>query len=243
MNHKAEYFLDLYKQIEELLGSVYSGQRIDSNPVKYFAESSEGKAYREELNICREVRNLLSHNPKINGEAAVMPSDESVKFLEKLLNRLENPPLAMEYATKNIVFTSYREKVIPLMKKMEMRGYSHIPVIEKGRFTGVFSISTIFSYVIDNPDYNITENTEVGFFKNYLPAENHANETFVFVNPNADYWTAKRLMEKKKMKNKRLAAIFITSNGLESGKLLGMLTPLDIIKKEIETNDIEEEKL
>ena len=34
------------------------------------------------------------------------------------------------------------------------------------------------------------------------------------------------------VKNKRLAAIFITSDGTATGKLIGMLTPWDIIGKE-----------
>ena len=55
---------------------------------------------RDKLDVCREIRNLLTHNPNLNGEPIVEPSQSVVEAMKEVLEFVKRPPLAMEFATK-----------------------------------------------------------------------------------------------------------------------------------------------
>ena len=65
MENRCEKFLNLYRDLEEHLAAEAGGSR--SGLVQEFA-AKEGSRYREELDVFRETRNLLSHHGKIGGE-------------------------------------------------------------------------------------------------------------------------------------------------------------------------------
>ena len=60
-----EKFLELYKEMEGLLKEKYMGEATRSGVVMKFINSLEGKRFREKLNTCREIRNILAHSPDI----------------------------------------------------------------------------------------------------------------------------------------------------------------------------------
>lgn len=79
-----EEFLDKYKQMEVLVRGEYNLGNNDS-VMNFLISNNEFKALENELDLCRDTRNLLSHNPKINGEYAVYPSEEMIKLLDKVI--------------------------------------------------------------------------------------------------------------------------------------------------------------
>jgi len=83
----SDIFLELYKELEELLTVKYSGSKkpVGSAVMRYFNDD-EGKKWREELNICREMRNMLSHHAMIGGKAVFEPSDEIIGILQRILS-------------------------------------------------------------------------------------------------------------------------------------------------------------
>ena len=71
----AQEFLDLYKQMEALLDEKYgeaAGRR--GNAVTRFINEPAGREYIDELDLCREVRNMLPHNPDMEGRPVVEPA-------------------------------------------------------------------------------------------------------------------------------------------------------------------------
>ena len=63
--NNTDLFLDLYKQLEQTAVSVY-GLPADGTAVSKLERFNEYKSIRAELKYCREVRALLTHNPKID---------------------------------------------------------------------------------------------------------------------------------------------------------------------------------
>lgn len=233
----AQEFLDLYKQMEALLDEKYGeavGRR--GNAVTRFINEPAGREYRDELDLCREVRNLLTHNPNMDGVPVVEPAPALLQTLRDAIARLEAPPTVMQYATptSELMMTDLKQKAYTVMKNMEKRGFSHIPVVVNKKFMGVFSISTLFSYQLADPKCKFDiEDVLISDFSQFISIENHTCERFLFMTPEHTYWDAQKAFERGNgMKHKRLAAIFITSDGSSKGKLLGMLTPWDIIGKE-----------
>ncbi len=233
MEHKTREFLYRYKELEEFLTARYDREnRHTSSAVYTFAHSREGAPFREDLDLCREIRNLLSHRSDIDGEPIVEPASGLIEVLDKVLSYVKQPPRIIEYATpaKDLLQTSLKSKVYELMRFMEKRGYSHVPVVQNGTLIGVFSVSTLFSYQLSYPDRTLRKDALLGDLAEFLPISCHCSETFHFLSPDATFLDAQEAFEVV-TRGKRLAAIFLTQDGTPKGKLLGMVTPWDVLGK------------
>lgn len=233
---KSDEFLNLYKTLEEVLSEKYSDRtRNYGSVVVQFMNDAEGRQFKDKLNLCREIRNLLSHHPEVNGESIIEPSQTMIDFLNEVIDYVKRPPLAISYATpfENLLKASLSNKALTVMKKMEKRGFSHVPVIEDKRFVGVFSVGTVFVYISENTPMVNIEEMEIRDFMNYLPVDFHTTERFRFMPKTTTVTEAKTAFEQPHQRSRRLAAVFITDNGTQSGRLLGMITPWDLLRTSI----------
>ena len=227
-NHE---FLNLYKMIEDTLEERYARQgRRYSSVIMEFINSPEGEPWREKMDMCREIRNLMTHTADIGGEAIVTPAQGVVDILREILEYVKKPPMAIDYATKNaqILKASPMDFALPLMRAMQKRGFSHAPVMMNEKMVGVFSVSTIFSHVLSGGD-SVDERTRVKDFDSLLPIEDHVFEQFSFIGEQATLPEAQAAFDRRD--KKRMAALFVTRGGEKDGALLGMITPWDVLRK------------
>ncbi len=226
---RSDDFLDKYKSLEEALSLKYGlDEKAFGSPVVKFINDKESKNYREKLDLCREIRNFLSHHSDIDGEPIVEPSESIIRFLDEVIQFVERPPLAIGFCTlyENVLKTSPTQKALTVMKKMQRMGFSHVPVVSEGEFVGVFSISTVFSYALK---YGITENLTIGDFEEFLSPDQHENERFKFMHKDVSLFDVRAEFEKKPFRSKKLAVVFLTDNGTPNGRIVGLLTPWDVI--------------
>ncbi len=229
--HRTSEFLDLYKQLEEVLEEKYrNARRRCSSVVMEFLQDYDSTPVREKLDVCREIRNLLTHSANLGGEPIVEPSAQVVKALREALEFVKRPPLALEYAVKGeqIMKAGLNQKVLRLMEIMERNGYSHIPVMRNGELFGVFSAGAVFLYQLRSGGKAITPNTTLRDLGKYLDLGEHM-ENYEFVPRSETYISVRKKFEKFRGKNKRISAIFITETGRPDQRLLGMLTPWDVL--------------
>ena len=228
---RADEFLNHYRALEEALNRKYGfEEKVFGSSIVRFINDKESKPFREKLNICREIRNLLSHHAEVNGERILEPAVSMIEFLAEVTEYVSRPPLALDSAThyEDILKTSMSQKAQTVMKKMERSGFSHVPVIEEGSFIGVFSVSTIFTYCLTNGMTSIDDTMTIGDFGEFLGFDKHSTEKFLFVGKDVTLFEVRQMFDKRR-RYKRLAAIFITDNGSCEGRILGMLTPWDVI--------------
>ena len=86
-NQRAEEFLDLYRRLETASEKLM-GTDSRSSPIMKLTRHRDFQKYKEGLDYARQVRNLLTHEAKLNGQYGVVPSDNLFRFMEKLVNRL-----------------------------------------------------------------------------------------------------------------------------------------------------------
>jgi len=228
-------FLDLYKELEELLTAKYrnAGKKY-SSVIMRFINEPEGRRFSDELDVCREIRNLLSHHSDIGGEAIVEPSAAVVKALEEIVDTVKNPPTALKIATpaSKLLTADRNTRLAALIEKMDKRGFSHIPVMEENKVVGVFSISTVFSYIKEYREAAVKSYADLRMedFGEFLNIDKHTSETFRFVAANADIYDIQSIFNAAGPDKKRVAAVFVTSGGSKNTPLLGMITPWDLIR-------------
>ena len=228
---RIERFLDLYKQLEDELEDKYrNARRHYSSVVFEFIRDEDSAPVRDQLETCREIRNLLTHSANLGGEPIVEPSAPVVAAMEEVLNFVRKPPLALDYATKwdQVMKAHLHQKVLRLMEVMDKNGYSHIPVLNDGEFCGVFSVGSVFQYNLRPGGKVSTPETTVAERGRHIQVDAHM-ENYDFVPKDATYLSVRRKFEKVRGKNKRISVIFITENGKTGERVLGMLTPWDVL--------------
>ncbi len=231
---RADEFLNAYRELEETLNAKYNvDEKKFGSPIVRFMSEKESKPYRENLDICREIRNFLSHHSEVNGERIIQPSQAMISFLGEVTDFIKQPPLAIEVSTlfADILKTTLSQKAQTVMKKMERQGFSHVPVIDGGECIGVFSVSTVFTYSLENGMTSLRDDMLISDFGEMLSFNNHSAERFRFFGRETSIYDVRNEFERKRPGAKRLAAVFITDSGSSRGRILGMLTPWDVINE------------
>lgn len=225
-----EQFLDLYKRIENELEKRYEhGKRKYSSVVFEFIRDQESEPIRDGLEICREIRNLLTHSANVGGVPVVEPSLYIVEMMGEILKYVEAPPLALEFATRGeqILKAKLSQKALRLMEVMSKNGFSHVPVTENGELFGVFSAGVIFQFTL-NSNKRIDKETTLAELKEYISINGHY-ENYAFLPKSTTYMEARKTFQHIKARNRRVSVAFITETGKQNEPLLGMVTPWDVL--------------
>ncbi len=228
MNSKTEHFLDLYRQLEVAVAATYDLRNSES-PVVFLMRRPEFRELRSELEYCKDVRNLLSHNPKVGERYAVEPSDEMLALMDRVLERVRHPRQARHIwvARERVYCCTMKDFVRPAMQKMHERCYTHVPILKNGTVIGVFSENTLLSCLLAQEPVRIDERTRFSDVAAYLPLAQHRAEVFRFVAPSAPVAAIEELFAEASKKQERIGMIFVTTGGKPSGRLLGIISPQD----------------
>ncbi len=227
-------FLDMFRTLEKLLDEKYHHRRRHfSSVVIEYINDPESEPFREELDVCREVRNLLTHSASIEGLPPVTPSQPLVDTLQSIIDYIQAPPMAMNVATPSskLLTTHPNQRVLGVMQKMKDRGYSHVPVIDYGKFVGMFSVSTPFAHALENPSKGIGTDSRIGDFGRWLEIDEHPTERFEFMARDTDLNVVRKAFDTVGSDRKRLAMTMITENDRQNETILGVITPWDVMKK------------
>ena len=228
---RAETFLSMFRVLEGMLDKKYAGRENGSSSVvmRYIGDP-ESEPVRAQLDLCRELRNLLTHNADDEGNPVCEPSKAMLDTLYKIIEYVESPKPALIYATpgERVLRAHPGDPALEVMRRMEKHGFSHVPVLEKGGISGIFSMRGVFSYVLKHG--GVREDTRVRDFGELLQINRPGGgERFLLLPATATYHDVRAAFERAGERDSRLAAVFITQNGQLDEPLLGMLTPWDVL--------------
>ncbi len=228
-NRQTDCFLDLYKRLETTAAKVVSAKARGSI-VLNLADHPRFARYRSELDCCREVRNLLAHEVRINGDFAVTPGDATIAFLEKILAMIEAPSLARSCATPTprLLTAKETDSVCWLTRKMEERGFSHVPLLKNGVVDGVFSEHVLFEALRESRSLTITADTTLASFAEFLPIGRTINKLYRFLPATATIDDAAAAFDRTQTR-RSTKIVFLTEHGAPSEPLIGLLSPNDVL--------------
>lgn len=227
--NRTEEFLDKYKQMEVLVRNEYNLGNNDS-VMNFLISNNEFKSLENELDLCRDTRNLLSHNPKINGEYAVYPSEEMIKLLDKVIQKVTQPIKASNIMVKKseLCFMGMEDKVLDAMATMKEQSYKYIPILADGVLVGMFSAKTVLEIMVNEGADIFKDNIIFEGIKNYITVENVSSKTFAFVGNSTLLSEIKEIFKDDVDNKERINIIFVTQHGKKDEKLLGIITAWEI---------------
>ena len=225
----AQEFLDKYKYLETTVRRKYNLKNYKDSPIVFLQNQSEFYDIYNELEYCRQLRNLISHNPRVYD--GVQPSRSLIELLENTTNKVLNPPLAIDKAIQRsaVLCAKMSDNVLPVMKEMSEKTYTHVPIIDDGRVIGVFSENTVFSYLVDEEIVGIEPTTTFEDLGNFLPLESHRAESFRFISKKTLLRDVVKLFDDAVKEGDRIGLVMITKSGKQEDKLMGIITAWDIV--------------
>lgn len=230
MKDSISVFRELCSKFENAVRVKY-GLDDTQKAFSQFSSKKENKKFKKDTEVIRNIRNLLSHvDCKIEGKAAIEINENIIEKFKEIISYLENPPLvASRYITEMFV-VDLEEKLEKLIKIMNEKKISHVPVLDKDKkLIGVFSENTIFSKLSEDEIIEIGKEYKVKDYEKYIKLENHSSEYFDFIKRNEELASAQNLFNKSIKKDKKLVMLFVTENGKKTEKILGILTPWDLL--------------
>jgi CBS domain-containing protein len=231
MKQQTERFLEVYRRLEAVAPKVLSKeqQRGNGGIVARLVRHPKFAAYREELDCCREVRNLLTHEVQVDGQPAVIPSGAMISFLEKIIELIENPKRVKDCMTplSHLLVVENDTPVLEIMEEMWRRGLSRVPLLEGGVVRGMLSLEAIFHVTMDG--VRVTADTRVGEVRNYLALDGAPHTHYTFVSPETTVDTAEVIFREGQGRKNKLRALLVTEDGVPSGTLLGIVSPYDVL--------------
>ena len=229
-NDATSEFIELYKRLESAIRDKYDVPQ-GTGAVSWLIRNERGfGGVRDELNYCREVRNLLQHGESLQGDFAVVPSAGMLACIRSVLERVEGLPRAIDLCvkTRDVYSASLKDSMLAAMRVMCDRSYSHIPILEDGRVKGVFSAKSLLTCIIENGMKRLDETMTFEQIAGLLPLDKHGSETFAFVPQDMLAPSIAELFQRARTQSKRLGVVFVTAHGKQSERLLGLLTAWDM---------------
>ena len=231
MKQQIERFLEAYRRLEAVAPKVLTKeqQRGSGGVVARLIRHPKFAPYREELDCCREVRNLLTHEVQVDGQPAVIPSGAMIAFLEKIIELIENPKRVKDCMTPLYKLLVVREDtpVLAVLQEMWQRGLSRVPLLEDGVVAGMLSLETLFHVTMD--EVKITPHTRVRDIRSYLSLDGAPHTHYTFVPPETTVDTAEVIFREGQGRKNKLRALLVTEDGVPSGTLLGIVSPYDVL--------------
>ena len=230
MKGSISIFRELCNKFEDLVRIKYK-VKDEEGAFYILSNQKEYKKFEKDINLIRKIRNLLSHGEcKVEGKVAIEINENIIEKLKEIISLLENPPLvASRYITEMFV-VDLEEKLEKLIKTMNEKKISHVPVLDKDKkLVGVFSENTIFSKLSEDEIIEIGKEYKVKDYEKYIKLENHSSEYFDFIKRNEELASAQNLFNKSIKKDKKLVMLFVTENGKKTEKILGIITPWDLL--------------
>ncbi len=229
----AELFLQKYRILEDLLEKRYDGRQMTApSVIVEYLRSDDSCEIRTDLDVMRELRNLLTHNGDEFGYPIAEPSDRMLSRMDEIIEYVRRPRPALQFGTpaEQIMYTELNERAIDVMRAMIKNGYSHIPVLNRGAFAGIFSIKALFSYLAQNGFDDINRDLHIRDLGNLLKVDQRYSESYRFMPASATINEVREAFRKTAKQNNKLAMVLITKDGSDKNEILRILTPWDVLE-------------
>lgn len=230
-------FIRKYNELDCLIGEKFNRESDDSSIYflinKYRRSRIEKeRVYSTKLDSIRKIRNLIVHESGIIDELFTV-SDDVINFLDELIDYLRNPVRAKDVMTplSKLIYGKKEDYLYYLIEKIVKDGISNIPILdEEKKVIGVFNSDVLLNLSLDK--IKVNNETKILDIMSYVKLNNQLNLRFIFVTSEYeidvlnDYFAFSKEQYKK-----RLPIIFVSVSGKETSQLLGIVSPIDLIRK------------
>lgn len=230
----ADKFLFIYNKVHKHLQCLGAAKgREDFTVLLGRLSGSNGviRAYKNDLREYAELRNAIVH--QTTEEVIIAePHTQAVENFQKIYDIIIKPPTAYDIASKPVEHCNAIALIADVIRIMTVKVYTHIPVLEDGKFVGVFSEATVTRWLADSAEKDgfVLDKTQIGELKDYYNDPENTFCCYRFVSRGYDAYKIKDDFLYLVNKKWRLGAVFVTDSGKKTDKIIGIITSWDLPK-------------
>ncbi|WP_079528194.1 CBS domain-containing protein [Halobacillus hunanensis] len=223
-----ERFELAFNQIHQHLKEMNRFPKND-NFAELLNHSKDRGVIREFYDVLRQyakLRNAIVHERVRDGYYIASPHVEVVEELEQIKQTLDQPPLGLDVATRPVMFFYEETELLHVVEAFRKHGVSQFPIYRDGAFVGLLTDAGIVRWLGESVESGAVavDHVTVGDVLRHEKVHN-----VEFVSETASVFELEDLFESSHGDGEKLKAVMITEGGDRDGKLLGIVTLLDLI--------------
>lgn len=193
------------------------------------------RTYRQDLSQYAKLRNSLVHE-KVKAKFYIAePHKEIVLHIEKLAMLFEQPKKALQIASKPVLYYKEETSLKDMMKVIDKLSYTMFPIYDASGYKWLLTSEGIIRWLSKQPlSANTLEKAPVSAV---YPFER--THIVLYVNREIDIYEVEEMFEDYHLAHKKLEAVIITENGLESEKPLGIISAWDLVEIDAMEQELE----
>ncbi|MGR9048523.1 CBS domain-containing protein [Halobacillus faecis] len=231
MNDIVEQFEITFNQIHQHLKEL-NGFPKNDNFVELLQRSklkhSVIRIHFDQLKQYAKLRNAIVHE-RISGDYFIAtPHEDVVRALKRIKRTLDQPPQALEFATRPVLFFKEDTALSHVMEAFDQHGISQFPIYTKDRaFSGLLTNDGIVRWLSQNHTNEriVLENICA---VDVLPVEK--DRSVEFLKAGATVFDLEERFERSLNENRKLKAVILTETGSPDDLPMGIVTTWDLIK-------------
>lgn len=234
---RAEDYIELFGKLENQL-KVRAG--IDKEHIEILSvvrELVNNKRdrivirYENDIKSHAALRNVIVHN--YSKDPIADPRQDIVDSLKDLINSLQHPLLAQDIMIPNPTVFNINDSVKKSITLISSKGFTSVPVYDEDGIVGILSERSAVNWVGDmlhDEEVLLNQVTMLSDIKKYFDPISGGDDIYKFATRNQDAFSIKDMFNDAILQGKRLAAVFITQNGKQTEKMIGIITAWDLHK-------------
>ena len=149
-------FLENFKLIEKHINRIgnFPEEKSFQSKVSELSKNSLIARFQEDLKSFSNLRNLLSHEPKKNGDYIAKPSDFTVSRIKEIHQLITNPPLVFPKFKFEVLGAESDDYLNSILMEMNEKSFSQFPVYENGIVKELINTNTISRWLFSKLEEN-----------------------------------------------------------------------------------------
>jgi len=189
------------------------------------------RKYEDDLRSYADLRNAIVHNRTSTEYVIAEPHTDVVERIEQIDQVLAKPKLVGQLFCKPVLTFETKDSLQQVLKAIDKQKYTQFPVYdERKQFQGLLTTVGITNWLAttmtgDKPDLPKDYPT----LKDILHHEKNT-ENYRFISRSMTIYEAEEIFKTGVERGRRFEALLITEHGQADQKLIGIVTPIDIMK-------------
>ena len=236
MVSNAQKFQAAYNAIEAFLRGTaqydQSNRKIIPTILELAKTNRVVREYQGDLVQLVELRNAIVH--KSTEKPIAEPYDETVQLTESLRDKILRPKTAKDIAMCPVITFSSSDSLHTAITLMNNKNITNLPIVDSGGvLRGILSEASLVRWFAGEYDGGLVSTAlKIDDISAYLDNPDDGREVvYRFVSRTVDVHTVADMYDDAIKHDKRLMAVFVTSNGKSTGLIEGIITPWDLANK------------
>ncbi|TQR17803.1 CBS domain-containing protein [Psychrobacillus soli] len=227
----SDRFVTAYNRIDQLMKDVIGTQEHMAffRLIDYAKKKNAViRKYEADLREYGDLRNAIVHNRTSMEFAIAEPHEDIVLKMEEIETALKTPVTVGSMFRTNVTMFQKTDSLSYALKVIKDKKYNQFPVYDGTQFKGLITpvgITMWMASMVESKDFSRSRATLGEILAHENDRENHQ-----FVAKQESVYEALEIFKEAVTRGRRLEALLITEDGKPNNKLIGIVTPMSLMK-------------